>query len=190
MSVMIKWVVSALIAVALPFSLGTNSLPAPVSQSTPAARFVAQSTSSNYRELYFADLEPGWSHTETFTVTNSTGAAASGAAAAADLVGSGGVLTNAERAVDPGNAADLGSHIHITATVGGETFYEGTLEGFAWEPQEFGTISPGSSELVVIRFEVESSTGAAIQGDRVTFKVGVALEPPAQASSEREVSPS
>jgi hypothetical protein len=187
---MIKWVVTALIAVSLPFNLGANKSPAGTNHSAPATRSVAQSTSSNYRELHFAGLEPGWSHTETFALTNSTGAETSGAAAVVDLIGCGGALTNAERAVDPGNAADLGSHIHVTATADGETFYEGTLEGFAWEPQDLGSVAPGGSKLVVLRFEVESSTGAAIQGDSATFKVGVTLDPPAQASRERQVSPS
>ena len=124
----------------------------------------------------YTSISPGWSHTETYTVTNVGNVQGRATFVASSLVESGGVLTSAEQPVDPGNAGNLGADVHVIATVDGASAYNGTLAGFAASgAQDLGIVSGGQSETVVVTFSVDPSVGNEIQGDSVKFDLGFGL---------------
>jgi len=152
----------------------------------PLSTTTVSTTSGNVdarHSFEFADLWPGWSRTETYTIENAGAAPERATLSATGLANNGGSFTAAERAVDPANQGDLGTHVHVVATSEGETVYDGTLEGFvAWGRLDLGVVPSGASDTVVIRFAVEPSTGNEIQGDSVGFelRLGVASAAPTQ----------
>jgi spore coat-associated protein N len=124
----------------------------------------------------FSNVSPGWSHTETYTVSNVGNVQGRATFDATSLVSTGGVLTSAEQVVDPGNAGNLSAATHVVATVDGATAYDGTLAGFvAGGAQDLGIVAGGGSETVVVTFSIDPSTGNEIQGDGVNFNLGFTL---------------
>lgn len=123
-----------------------------------------------------ANVSPGWSHTETYTVSNVGNVQGRATFAASSLVTTGGVLTSAEQVVDPGNAGNLDSKVHVVATVDGASAFNGTLADFAaGGAQDLGIVAGGASETVVVTYSIDPSVGNEIQGDGVSFDLGFTL---------------
>ncbi|MDR3686469.1 MAG: hypothetical protein P4L93_05900 [Coriobacteriia bacterium] len=128
------------------------------------------------RSLRFADLSPGWSQTETYSVENTGNASLQLVVSGANFADRGGEFTWAEAAVDPTNAGDLGDHVRVTATINGAEAYDGPLEGLvAWGSTDLGVVPAGQTRAVSLRFSVDPGTGAEIQGDEATFDLRFSL---------------
>ncbi len=113
----------------------------------------------------FGPLEPGDCGSVVYELTNSGTLTGYLDLEGVNISNDGGLLTEAEEAVDPSNNGDLGQELEISVTLGGDVIYSGSLNDFAGSYDVSLPVAPGEIIEMVIAWELPSGSGAETQGD-------------------------
>lgn len=132
----------------------------------------ADGTNANFT---LANLKPGDSGTQTFTLDNDGSLPGTLAVSAVTVTNDAGVNTEAE-----GNTTgDLGASILVNVYLNDTAatpIYSGTLNGLASvTPLNLGTLAAGGTANLIINWEIPGSVGNEIQGDTATVDMTFAL---------------